>query len=377
MLFLTKHYIMTLLRQVFFLAIILLPFRLSGQQSDSTAKKDGDLALGIRSISFIRNNEYFNPITEGYTLLGFFLRPELVYSPTKKVTLRAGTHLLKYWGTDYFSQVRPVFSVSLNLPKNTTLTLGSLSGSDKHRMFDPHFSEERLYNEYAEDGFQITSSGQHFFNDTWLSWENFVFKGDSTREIIAFGESFRYTSSQIGDFMNIEVPVQFQLKHFGGQISNYPEPVMTFFNFAGGLKVNFNIAQKRLGRISLEYLQFINREFNGESTSGISGGSASWARFSYTWRSVSTGAAYWKSHDFYAPAGNFIYGSISDYNQNDVIHNRRIITNFLSLDLLPESFLQLHLGLETFYDIDLKRIDNAVTLHLCFDKLIRLTQIKN
>jgi len=368
---------MTLLRQVFFLAIILLPFRLSGQQSDSTAKKDGDLALGIRSISFIRNNEYFNPITEGYTLLGFFLRPELVYSPTKKVTLRAGTHLLKYWGTDYFSQVRPVFSVSLNLPKNTTLTLGSLSGSDKHRMFDPHFSEERLYNEYAEDGFQITSSGQHFFNDTWLSWENFVFKGDSTREIIAFGESFRYTSSQIGDFMNIEVPVQFQLKHFGGQISNYPEPVMTFFNFAGGLKVNFNIAQKRLGRISLEYLQFINREFNGESTSGISGGSASWARFSYTWRSVSTGAAYWKSHDFYAPAGNFIYGSISDYNQNDVIHNRRIITNFLSLDLLPESFLQLHLGLETFYDIDLKRIDNAVTLHLCFDKLIRLTQIKN
>ena len=59
-------------------------------------------------------------------------------------------------------------------------------------------------------------------HDTWVSWENYIFKGDSTREIFTFGESFRYTSSPIADFVHFEVPVQLQLKHHGGQISNYP-----------------------------------------------------------------------------------------------------------------------------------------------------------
>ncbi len=359
------------------LALLLSTLTLQGQKGAGTMPQEGDLGLSIRSISFIRNNEYFNPITEGYTLLGFFFRPELVYTPTHKVTLRAGTHLLNYWGTENFAQVRPIFSVSLTVSKNTILTLGSLSGSDKHRLYDPHFSSERLYNEYAEDGFQLLTSGEHIFNDMWLSWENFIFKGDSTREIIAFGESFRYTSSQITDFMNLEIPVQVQLKHYGGQISNYPEPVETFFNLAAGIKLNFKIAQERFGRVSAEYQQFINREFNGESTSGISSGRASWATLSYSIKTISAGVSYWKSHDFYAPNGNAIYSSISDYQPDVVIPDRSLITNFISFDILPESFLELHLGLETFYDTDLKRLDNAVTLHISFDKLFRLATIKN
>jgi hypothetical protein len=377
MLFLSKHYIMIHLRTVTILALLLSTVTLHGQNSDSPVPQDGDLSLSIRSISFIRNNEYFNPITEGYTLLGFFFRPELVYTPTKKVSLRAGTHLLKYWGTETFSQVRPLLSVSLSLTKNTVLTLGSLPGSDKHRLYDPHFSDERLYNEYAEDGFQVATSREHLFNDMWLSWENFIFKGDSTREIIAFGESFRYTSSQITDFMNFEIPIQLQLKHFGGQISNYTEPVETFFNLAAGLKLNFKIAQERCGKISVEYQQFINREFNGESKSGISSGHASWTRLSYTYKTLSAGASYWKSHDFYAPNGNPIFSSISDYQPDVVISDRKLITNFIYLDIMPESFLGLHLGLDTFYDIDLKRLDNAVSLHISFDKLFRLAMIKN
>jgi hypothetical protein len=365
------------LRSVTILALLLSALTLHGQKGDATLPQDGALSLSISSINFVRNNEYFNPITEGYTLLGFFFRPQLVYTPTQKVTLRAGTHLLKYWGTEKFSQVKPLFSVSLNLTKSTTLTLGSLSGSDKHRFYDPHFSDEGLYNEYSEDGFQLATTKKHIFNDMWLNWENFIFKGDSTREIIAFGESFIYTSSQITDFMNFEIPLQLQLKHFGGQISNYPEPVETFFNIAAGLKINFKTAGERFGKASIEYQQFINREFNGEAKSGISSGYASWARLTYTYKTISAGGSYWRSHDFYAPNGNPIFSSISDYQPGVVIHDRRLITNFIYLDILPESFLVLHLGIDTFYDIDLKRLDNAVTLHISFDKLFRLATIKN
>jgi hypothetical protein len=357
---------------VFFLFL----WNVYGQVPEKSGVQSGELYLRIKNINFIKDNEYSSPVIEGYTLPGFFIRPELVYAPSGKVTLRAGANLLKYSGIKKFSQIRPVLSTTLNFSEKTSLTIGSLSGSDKHKLFDPHFDSERLYSAYAEDGFQLTSQNDHLFNDTWLSWENFIVRGDSTREIFTFGESFKYTSSSIADFINLEIPVQIQFKHFGGQISNYPEMVETYFNLATGLRINFDLAQKRNGQVGIEYLKFINNKLNGESQPGTHG-NASWMRLHYTYKALYIGAAYWKAHNFFAPNGNTIYSSVSDYQENVVITNRRIITNYFYLTMLPESYLELLLGLETYYDVDLKRADYAIALHLNFDKLIRLATIKH
>jgi hypothetical protein len=280
-------------------------------------------------------------------------------------------------GTDKFSQVKPVFSATLNISDKTALTIGTLNGSDKHQMLDPHFNTERLYNAYSEDGFQLTSKNDHFFNDTWLSWENFIFKGDTEREIFTFGESFKYMSSPVADFFRIEVPVQIQFKHFGGQISNYPEPVETLFNLATGVRINFDLAQKRYGEAGVEYLQFINNQMNGVSLSGIKSGNGSWTRIHYTYKTLYIGAAYWKSHNFFAPNGNNIYGSVSDFQTGVIIPERKIISNFAYLTLFPESYVEFYFGLDTYYDVGAKRLDSSMTLHLDFDKLIRLATVKN
>jgi hypothetical protein len=42
----------------------------------------GDLYLGFTNINFIKDDEYSNPVIEGYTLIGYFLQPQLVYAPT-------------------------------------------------------------------------------------------------------------------------------------------------------------------------------------------------------------------------------------------------------------------------------------------------------
>lgn len=360
-----------------FISLLIFNFSISAQNNEDTGNQKGELSLRIKSINFVKNNEYFNPVTEGYTLLGFFFQPELVYKPSNKVTLRAGTHLLKYSGADKFSQIRPVFSTSLNLSDKTILTIGSLSGSDSHQMFDPHFNSERLYRAYAEDGFQLSTSTDHFFNDTWLSWENFIFKGDNTREIFTFGESFKYTSSTIADILQFEVPVQLQFKHLGGQISNYPEQVETFFNLATGVRINIDIKQQKYGQAGIEYLQFINNELNGESQSGISSGYGSWFGLHYINKYINIGARYWRAHNFYAPNGNPLFGSVSDYDVDVVVPDRKLITNHIYLTLLPESYLELFLGLDTYYDIDSKRMDNSIALHLNFDKLIKLATLKH
>ncbi len=351
-------------------------YNILGQSGIETKPQSGDLSLRIKSISFIENNEFFNPVVEGYTLLGFFLQPELVYTPSAKVSLRAGAHILKYYGTEDFSEIRPVFSTTLNFSEKTSLTLGSLSGPDKHHLLDPHFYSERLYNKYVEDGIQLTHVNEHIFTDTWISWENYIFKGDSTREQFTAGESFRYTSAPIADFIRIEVPVQIQFKHLGGQISDYSQQLQSFMNLAAGMRVNFDLAGKKFGQAGIEYLQFINQSREGDTTAAVSNGNASWIKLHYSYKALRFETGYWKAHDFYAPNGNPIYGSVSDYKPGVVIHDRRLITSSLHLKFLPASSLEFFFGVDFYYDIDQKRLDQTYALHLNFDKLINLVSSK-
>ncbi len=350
---------------------------LCGQSVADANPQAGNLALRIKTISFIEDNEFFNPIVEGYTLLGFFFQPELVYNPSPKVSLSAGTHILKYYGSGKFSQIRPIFTTRLNFSDKTTLTLGSLSGPDQHHFFDPHFYSERLYNEYVEDGIQLTHRNDHIFSDAWISWENFIFKGDSTREQFTFGESFRYTSSPIEDFIHVEIPVQLQLKHRGGQISDYPEMMESFINIAAGVRVNFDLAQKKFGQAGIEYLQFMNNLREGDTLYGVSHGYASWIRLHYSYKIFRFSTGYWNAHDYYAPNGNPIFGSVSDYQPGLVIHNRKLVTTSASLRFLPISALELYFGVDLYYDTVLGRIDQAYTLHLNFDKMINLFSSKH
>ena len=60
------------------------------------------LFLHIENKNFFKNNEYFNRLNEGYTLLGFVAQPSLVYSPGKTTRLEAGGSFLKYSGRSNF-----------------------------------------------------------------------------------------------------------------------------------------------------------------------------------------------------------------------------------------------------------------------------------
>lgn len=362
-----------------------------GQEDNETGDSRVPFALSVRSMNFFRNNEYFNQITgsdfrlsgelpanvdkslwiEGYTLPGFFFRPEVVYNPTEKISLRAGGHMLKYWGDGGFAEIRPVFSTSISLSESTTLILGSLAGPASHKMSDPHFNSERLYKDYAEEGLQITTNTSRLFNDAWISWENFIYIGDEEREIFTFGESFRYTL-KVSEYMDIEIPLQLQFKHFGGQVSNYPERVTTFFNAAGGLRLNADISGGKFGKAGLEYTHFLNSVIPPRDTYILNEGNASWWRLHYNLKRFCLGAGYWLADDFYAPNGNGIYASVFVFDSDYIIHKREIINASASIRFLPEDYLELFFGMETFYDVCGKKLDYALTLHLDFDRIFRI-----
>jgi hypothetical protein len=352
-------------------------FGLDGQEKTGLSASEGELYLNFRNTNFVKNNEYSNPVTEGYTLIGYFIQPELVYKPAGKVTLRLGTHLLSYSGTNRFSIIKPVFSTSWHFSENTFFTIGSLPGSDLHRMLDPHFNKERIYNAFSEDGLQFRTSNDNFFSDTWLSWENYIFKGDNEREIFTAGESFRYASPEFAGLIRIEVPVQILFRHYGGQISDYPEHVETFFNIASGARALFEIDESQNSRIGLECLAFFGSCLTGNAVSGIKNGYADWYRLFYSIRGLELETGFWKSQNFYAPNGNFIFGSVSDHIGNLVIPQRRLITGSVNIRLPYKDFFEFYFGFNGYYDTDLKRFDNALTLHIRLDKLIRMATLKD
>jgi hypothetical protein len=347
------------------------------QEKADTLSEPGKIYLSLKNINFIKDNEYFNPIIEGYTLIGYFIEPSIVYSPSRRLKLKLGTYLLNFSGTDKINQARLVFSTTYNFSKNIFLTLGTLNGSDKHMMLDPHFDNERKYTAYNEDGFQIVARNEHLFSDTWISWENFIFKGDTTREVFTTGESFRYVSGKIAGKLNLEVPLQIEFKHFGGQISNYKENVETFFNLATGMRINYDFSGNHPANIGVEYLQFLNNELTKTGDKGVTKGYASWFRFHLNYWFLYFGSYYWNAHDYYAPNGNQIYSCVSTVTENLVIHDRALWTNSLYLTVHPLKYFEIFLGMDAYYDLKLKQMDTAFMLHMDFGKLIPLVTLKH
>jgi hypothetical protein len=335
------------------------------------------LSFRFKNINFLRDNEYGNPITVGYTLIGFFIQPTVVYSPFKRLSLSLGGQILSYAGTEKIKSPILIFSTRYKISSSTTIIVGSLDGCDKHRMEDPHFYRERLYTAYTESGLRLFTEADHIFNDVWVNWENFIFKGDSTREVFNIGESFNYNSPGFWRGFSFDIPVQMIVKHFGGQISHYyPERVESFYNGSTGLRINYDIGEGRYGQVAIEYQQFRFQYVSPHGSLGIKYGDAYWLRFHYNYKSLYIGSYYWKGHNYYAPQGNPIYSSVSERTPDLIIPDRSVWTNSVYFTFHPTPFFEIFAGIDSYYDLLTKHMDGALTLHLKFDQMIPLKRFK-
>jgi len=347
------------------------------QVTETREENTGKLFLDLKTISFIKNNEYFNPVTEGYTLIGSFVRPEIIFAPSGNFEIGLGVHQQLYSGAPEISAPALLFKARWKISKSSTLTLGALDGSDKHRMYDPHFNSEKIYTTYTENGASFVTETGRLFSDTWINWENFIFRGDTVRETFTAGESFNYKPPLPAGFMELHFPLQLKFKHFGGQISNYSGHVLTFLNFSAGAGADFIFADGKFGTPGIEYMQFIYREVTRKGDMGITEGSASWVRLFYRYQWLYLGSYFWFSNNFYAPDGNQIYSSISDYQKGYIIPERKIWTSAAYITLKPHGLFEMLLGFEGYYDFRLKRMDSAVAFHINFSRRIKVATLKN
>lgn len=357
------------MRRVLLIYVLFLPFSFSRAQESSEVS--GSPALWQRlsfcfsSTGFFRNHEYFNPITEGYTLTGSHFRPVILWQPLEELEIKGGLFIALWSGYGGNPVVKPVFSSTVITGEKARLTLGSLNGSDKHQMLDPHFRIDKFYTDFQEEGVQFVYNGDMLFSDSRINWERFIFHGSNGREELTFGESAKISFSSKSNGLCMEFPLQLLIKHRGGQISNYTEPVETHFNFAIGAGMAGGGEKNKLSVTRGDVTVFIYHTPRQLPGLPFRTGSALWVRGSQQLGPAEVKAGIWIPGNFYSPNGNMMFSSVSDYRPGVVLQNRVLLSGSLNfLKTWETGFCSLFLGFDWYFDPREKNFDHSITLNI-------------
>ena len=336
-----------------------------------------EISLRIESSSFIKNNEYFNKLSKGFTGLGFFLKPSFEYYFAKNTKATAGVYLLKYSGVDQFTQVIPLFSIQHKLTKNLELILGSLYGALNHQLEEPLYRFDRYYQDNIEYGMQFLYHTSKIESDLWLNWEKFIFTNSPYQEELVFGNTSNFIAYQ-SQKLRVELPIQFLISHKGGQIDSSPNPVASIANGMSGIKINYQINAER--NLSIETLFFLYNGWNlpesGVNSQPYKDGTAAYFKVHYNNNNFHSILGYWSSNKFISPRGESLFLSVSDWDENFAQEKRKLITAKIEWGHPITKFIKVIFKADAYYDIINQDFSHALGLYFVINESFLISKIK-
>lgn len=341
-----------------------------GNVKDSNA-----LYFNFTNANFLWNNEFFNEIVEGYTLIGYFVTPQLQYHFSQNLKIDAGAHLVKYSGVDTYSTILPTYSVTYS-KNNWALIMGTIHGSIEHRASEPLLFSEKYFTDNIENGVQYLLDKEKLWLDVWLEWETFIFPQDNKQEELYFGVN---AIPRIFKHQNFEIDGVTTLlaAHRGGQIDNADKNLKTALNYGLGLNISQHLSNKLMDKISLEsqYVGFYDNSPTVESIYQTGGGFLNNLRFSKNESYFQLG--YWSANKYLSLMGHPIYQCYSTVDTLLHKENRNLVTAniFYSKGIYNGVFLGL-MG-DVFYDLDAKITDYSLGITLIIKQDFFLTRFKN
>ena len=301
-------------------------------QNDSlTEAGKGELRLHIENLNFFRNDEYASSFSNGYTLPGFFLAPTVSYQPLKNLRVEAGAHLLKYWGTNRYPSAYyltlpdassskighgfhcvPIFRGELQLLPSLRVTIGTLRGKSQHGLVEPLYDEELNLTADPEAGLQIGFKESYLEAETWVNWENFIFKNDAHQEALTYGLSARFKPTRRKARVQWSLPLQVVFRHRGGELDtqNPDRSVRTAFNAAAGAAVRIPFAAKKPAALEVEATGLLFSQKDGDIYP-FDEGYGFYSRVTGCYDGLRLTAGYWICHHFASLFGNPMYNSFS------------------------------------------------------------------
>ena len=326
------------------------------------------LFLKISNANFINNNEFYGNFVDGYTLIGFHLTPELVYFPTKRVKLKAGAHLLKYYGLESFSSVIPVFSFQFTLTPSLSMIFGSLYGTVNHKLIEPLYEFERFFVKNHEGGIQFLLKTGFLESDTWLNWERFIIEGDPFQEEFTLGTSNIAKLIQDGAKIELSIPFQMIASHKGGQISSIDGNIETIVNTAAGILVRKKFSDRGFKYIELSNYFLSYHDLSHTKTLPYSQGLGVYSNLITEWRSLTIGAGYWYADRYITKRGRPVFHTVSVKVPLYFEETRQLITSKIMLNKRVGKEVGIGLRFETYYDLLNKKLNYTYGFHIIYNQ---------
>jgi hypothetical protein len=344
------------------------------------------LYLKIRNANFIKDNEYFNQIVEGYTLSGYWITPTLEYHPGANSTLEAGIHLLKFSGRDRFFKILPVFTFSQQLNRNIFLILGALNSNSNHNMAEPLLDPERFYFKQVDNGIQFLITSERIKSDVWFTCDSFIWRGDSMQEQFTSGSSSEFVLIKNTGW-SFSIPLQTIIAHKGGQINRPKKPIETLMNLGTGLNIEYNseggfIKQIRLNPHFLIYNKSTSAEF---PEAPYKKGWALYPNVLINSDHLYLKLAWYHSNSFIGPRGEAIYQSVStepidqSFSRLDTTKNEKYRNLFIGKIAYSKNLgkgISINACFEGYYDNHEKLFDYNFSFHLLYSDRFLLHSLK-
>lgn len=350
------------MRKLLFIVCLLCTFTLKAQHfnSQNTLQSlfysdSNSLYLNIDNYNFLWNNEFFNPIIDGYTLIGYNINPAIEYHFTPNFKAKAGVYAQKYSGLDKFTRTVPTYSVTWH-KNNFAMIAGTINGTSFHRLPDMMWHQELQLTNAHEDGFQMVFNNQHIFADAWVNWKSFIFAGDKKQEELFGGLSVDPVVLANNNSM-LKTPVSFLIFHQGGQIDSVDRSLKTLLNYSAGLNLTKNISSAFIKTLSLEsrLIGYYDNSPNPQSLYNSGWGNIT--SIKATRGDTYLSAGYWYGSKFLSMAGNPIYSCFSTISAQNHRKTRQLIVGELHVGKQIVQYFNLSAVVNGYFDIELSRFD--------------------
>lgn len=312
----------------------------------------------IDAVTLFQNNEYFTPQIEGYTLVGFVVRPTLGWQVHPKLALAAGLQALVYGGQDRAHHVWPTFSLVWDVTEHFNITMGTLPGVASHHLPEPVQEPEDQFTARPELGLQANIARPHLSGNLWVNWRQFIFLGDTIPEKFTAGVSLCF-HPRGQRRVAYEMPLYAVFDHIGGQISNYPERMQSLANLGLEPALRVRVDGRFVRDVRVGLGAHLYHAMAGGDVRPFGDGRALRPAVTLRAKLFRAEVAYWAARNWYAPHGNFLFSSLSNYDTLSYTKRRSLLTAEAALCKNIARVARFTLQARAFFDTRDRHFDYA------------------
>ena len=340
------------------------------QEVDTTHEKE--VFFKIQNLNYLKNNEYYGYMADGYTQFGIQLNPQIGYQLSRNLSIEAGVFLSKDFGNRDFNNVDPTFS--LRYHKNDfKMIFGNLDGSLNHRLIEPLYNFERVITNRLEGGMQFMLNKRYFDFDLWADWQNMIYRQSNGAEKVWGGLSGHLLKLRSGQ-MELKLPLQVTVLHSGGQIDTSHASMTTNWNYNAGMALTYTPSTGPFQQFILDARYVGNLHYLFTPAQSQKDGYGVLANAGFTAYNTDVMFSYWYGNNYISDYGGYLYSSRSSAVYYSYIY--RVQRSLLILRLTKRIRLADRVGLtlraEPYYDFFQNLFEYSFGFYINLDERIWL-----